>query len=87
VESQPAECDDWYVYTHRDIIVFYMLIMLLAGEIFFDECNVLIGYHGILNRLKMADILGRDTFKGNLIHPAKCDHSVDLTGKKGCRYW
>jgi cation diffusion facilitator CzcD-associated flavoprotein CzcO len=27
-------------------------------------------------------IPGRDTFKGSLIHPAKRDHSVDLTGKR-----
>lgn len=53
-----------------------------TGEIFTDECNVLIGCHGILNRPKMADIPGRDTFKGNLIHPAKWDHSVDLKGKR-----
>jgi cation diffusion facilitator CzcD-associated flavoprotein CzcO len=53
-----------------------------TGEIFHDECNVLIGCHGILNRPRLADIPGRDTFKGNLIHPARWDHSVDLKGKK-----
>lgn len=53
-----------------------------TGEIFYDECNVLIGCHGILNRPRLADIPGRDTFKGDLIHPARWDHKVDLKGKK-----
>jgi len=50
-------------------------------EIFYDECNVLIGCYGNLDRPLWADIKGRDTFKGNLIHPAVWDHSVDLKGK------
>jgi len=54
---------------------------LKLGEIFYDEANVLIGCYGNLNRPLVADIKDRDTFKGDLIHPAKWDHNVDLTGK------
>ena len=53
-----------------------------TGETFEDECNVLIGCHGILNRPHLADISGRDDYKGKLIHPARWDHSVDLKDKK-----
>ncbi len=35
-----------------------------------------------LNRPLLANIPGRDNFKGNLIYPARWDHSVDLKGKK-----
>lgn len=52
------------------------------GEIFYDECNILIGCVGILDRPKLADIKNRDTYKGKLVHPARWDHSIDLTGKR-----
>jgi cation diffusion facilitator CzcD-associated flavoprotein CzcO len=52
-----------------------------SGETFVDECNVLIGCYGNLNRPFLANIKNRDTYKGSLIHPARWDHSVDLTDK------
>jgi cation diffusion facilitator CzcD-associated flavoprotein CzcO len=58
------------------------LIKYGKGEVFYDECNVLIGCYGNLNRPKMADIKDLDVYKGKLIHPARWDHSVDLSGKK-----
>jgi cation diffusion facilitator CzcD-associated flavoprotein CzcO len=60
----------------------HLYLSLLLGQIFIDECNVLIGCYGILNRHKLADIKGRESFKGPVLHPADWDHSVDLQGKK-----
>ncbi|MDF2828572.1 MAG: putative flavoprotein involved in transport, partial [Mycobacterium sp.] len=37
---------------------------------------------GQLNRPKVPDIPGRDSFAGNAFHSAEWDHSVDLTGKR-----
>ena len=48
----------------------------------YDEANVLIGAYGQLNRPKVADIVGRDSFKGDLIHPARWNHDVKLDGKR-----
>ncbi|KIW04165.1 uncharacterized protein PV09_04481 [Verruconis gallopava] len=53
-----------------------------TGEVFTDVCNVLFGCVGNLNRPHLADIPGRDTFKGSLIHPARWNHNVDIKGKK-----
>ena len=43
--------------------------------------NVVVSAVGQLNRPKMPDIAGLDTFPGASFHSAQWDHSVDLTGR------
>ena len=46
------------------------------------EVQVLISAVGQLNRPKIPDIPGLDSFDGPLFHSAQWDHSVDLAGKR-----
>ena len=46
------------------------------------EVQAVISAVGQLNRPKMPDIAGRESFKGPSFHSAQWDHSVDLTGKR-----
>lgn len=46
------------------------------------EANAVITAVGQLNRPKLPDIKGRETFKGPAFHSARWDHSVDLKGKR-----
>ena len=46
------------------------------------EANALIAALGQLNRPKLPDIEGRDTFRGPAFHSARWDHGVDLKGKR-----
>ncbi len=46
------------------------------------RANAVISAVGQLNRPKLPEIEGRDTFTGDAFHSAQWDHSVDLTGKK-----
>lgn len=46
------------------------------------HCDILIAACGILVRPKYPDIPGLDSFAGKVIHSARWDHSVDLTGKR-----
>lgn len=52
------------------------------GERIELEANVLISGVGILNRPKIPEIPGQDTFQGPAFHTAQWDHSVDLAGKR-----
>lgn len=46
------------------------------------EANALIAALGQLNRPKLPEIEGRDTFRGPAFHSARWDHSVSLKGKR-----
>ncbi len=46
------------------------------------EANAVVTAVGQLNRPRMPDIKGRDTFKGPAFHSAEWRHDVDLTGKR-----
>ncbi|MCI0857017.1 MAG: NAD(P)/FAD-dependent oxidoreductase, partial [Chloroflexi bacterium] len=46
------------------------------------EVQALISAVGQLNRPKLPDITGRETFDGPSFHSAQWDHSVDLRGKR-----
>jgi 4-hydroxyacetophenone monooxygenase len=46
------------------------------------QAQAVISAVGQLNRPKMPDIKGMDTFKGPAFHSAEWDHSVDLEGKR-----
>ncbi|HEX4881390.1 MAG TPA: NAD(P)/FAD-dependent oxidoreductase [Porticoccaceae bacterium] len=46
------------------------------------RCDILIASCGILVRPNYPDIPGLDSFAGEVIHSARWDHSVDLTGKR-----
>jgi 4-hydroxyacetophenone monooxygenase len=46
------------------------------------EANAIITAVGQLNRPRLPDIKGRDSFKGKAFHSARWDHSVDLKGKR-----
>lgn len=46
------------------------------------ETNALIAALGQLNRPKLPEIEGRDTFKGPAFHSARWDHNVNLKGKR-----
>lgn len=46
------------------------------------EVQAVISAVGQLNRPKLPDILGMETFKGPSFHSAQWDHSVDLAGKR-----
>ncbi|KAJ6005153.1 FAD/NAD(P)-binding domain-containing protein [Penicillium sp. IBT 35674x] len=53
----------------------------VTKQITFDWAHALVNGTGILNTWKWPDIHGLDTFAGPLIHSAKWDHSVVMTGK------
>ena len=46
------------------------------------EVQAVISAVGQLNRPKLPDIAGRETFSGPAFHSAQWDHSVDLAGKR-----
>jgi 4-hydroxyacetophenone monooxygenase len=46
------------------------------------EARAVISSVGSLNRPKLPDIEGMDTFAGPSFHSARWDHSVDITGKR-----
>ncbi len=46
------------------------------------EANALVSAVGQLNRPKLPDIAGRDTFAGPAFHSARWRHDVDLTAKR-----
>jgi 4-hydroxyacetophenone monooxygenase len=46
------------------------------------EARAVISAVGLLNRPKLPDIPGLDTFAGPCFHSARWDHSVDYTGKR-----
>ena len=46
------------------------------------EANVVVTAVGQLNRPRLPDIEGRDTFEGPAFHSAEWRHDVDLTGKR-----
>lgn len=46
------------------------------------EARAVISSVGSLNRPKLPDIEGMDTFDGPSFHSARWDHSVDITGKR-----
>lgn len=46
------------------------------------EAAVVVSAVGQLNRPRLPDIRGRDSFKGEAFHSAQWRHDVDLTGKK-----
>ncbi len=46
------------------------------------ESNAIVSAVGQLNRPKLPDIKGMDTFAGPAFHSARWDHSVDLKGKR-----
>ncbi|KAL8283247.1 hypothetical protein RQP46_006025 [Phenoliferia psychrophenolica] len=53
-----------------------------GDRIFDDECHILVSGMGVLNNWKWPDISGLHSFKGDLVHSAVWDHSVDFVDKK-----
>ncbi|EWG44880.1 hypothetical protein FVEG_05847 [Fusarium verticillioides 7600] len=45
-------------------------ILGVQGEIFYDECDLLLYATGILNKFKWPEITGIENFKGRLVHTA-----------------
>lgn len=54
---------------------------LSTGRVLHEQCNILINAAGILNNWKWPTIPGLKDFRGQLLHSASWDSSVDLTGK------
>lgn len=54
---------------------------LESGNIIHDWCHFLINANGVLNAWKWPDIPGIDKFEGPILHTAKYDRNLDLTGK------
>jgi cation diffusion facilitator CzcD-associated flavoprotein CzcO len=50
-------------------------------ETFKDKADVLFNLGGILNNYKWPEIKGLNSFKGNLVHSANWDESIDFNGK------
>ncbi|KAL4947586.1 hypothetical protein BDW69DRAFT_204246 [Aspergillus filifer] len=55
---------------------------LTTGTVFEDSCHFMISASGILNNWKWPDIAGLHSFKGQLVHSAAWDNSIDWRGKK-----
>ncbi|KAK6369604.1 hypothetical protein LTS17_009510 [Exophiala oligosperma] len=53
-----------------------------TGETFTDTSDVLLSATGALNKWKMPDIPGLDSFKGPVMHSATWDPNFDVTGKR-----
>lgn len=47
-----------------------------------DTANIVIAATGVLRVPKYPDIKGMDSFEGKIVHSARWDNSMDLTGKK-----
>lgn len=64
----------------------------LTGELFLHECQILFSAAGQLVQPRELDIPGLESFRGEVFHSARWDHSVDLGGKdvvvigNGCEY-
>lgn len=54
---------------------------LTTGTSFRDDCDIFINATGLLNAWKWPTIPGLENYKGTLLHTAKWDTDVDLTGK------
>ena len=54
---------------------------LADGTTILDSCDILINAGGFLNSWRWPDIPGLKDFKGVLLHTARWDPSVDLSGK------
>ena len=52
------------------------------GAVETQSFNALVSAVGQLNRPKIPDIPGRDTFRGTQVHSAEWDPALDLTGKR-----
>ena len=53
-----------------------------ADGVYAIRANAVIGAVGQLNRHKLPEIEGRDTFRGPAFHTARWDHGHDLSGKR-----
>lgn len=54
---------------------------LISGGEINDHCDILINATGILNAWRWPAIPGLDKYKGELLHTADWNSSVDLHGK------
>ncbi|KAF7770364.1 hypothetical protein Agabi119p4_6338 [Agaricus bisporus var. burnettii] len=54
---------------------------LETGRVISDWCHILLNAAGVLNAWKWPDVPGIKEFEGKLLHTAKYDRNVDLTGK------
>ncbi|RDL40439.1 Monooxygenase [Venustampulla echinocandica] len=52
------------------------------GEIIHDQCDILINATGYLNKWAWPDVPGRETFKGQTVHSAHWEQSLQIAGKK-----
>ncbi|KAF2801811.1 FAD/NAD(P)-binding domain-containing protein [Mytilinidion resinicola] len=52
-----------------------------TGSILEESCDILINASGILNNWKWPSIPGLQSFKGQILHSAHYDESIDLAGK------
>lgn len=55
---------------------------LSDGTVFDDSCNVLINGTGVLNDFKLPEIPGIESYQGRIVHSARWDDKLDLTGKR-----
>jgi len=54
---------------------------LAEGTTILDSCDILVNASGVLNSWRWPDIPGLKDFKGVLLHTARWDRSVDLSGR------
>ncbi|KAH9479351.1 Putative sterigmatocystin biosynthesis monooxygenase stcW [Psilocybe cubensis] len=54
---------------------------LSNGNVIQDSCDILVNAAGVLNAWKWPDIPGLHKYKGELLHTARWDTTVDLNGK------
>jgi len=52
------------------------------GDEFFDTCDIFINATGVLNAWRWPAVPGLEKFEGKLLHSARWDETVDLTGKR-----
>ncbi|KAF8075136.1 hypothetical protein FPV67DRAFT_1559695 [Lyophyllum atratum] len=55
---------------------------LATGEKLHDRADILVNAAGVLNDWRWPDITGLQEFRGMLLHTARWDRSIDLTGKR-----
>lgn len=54
---------------------------LTTGAVIHDDCDIFVNASGVLNAWKWPAVPGLETYKGTLLHTARWDTSIDLTGK------
>ncbi|OAL53151.1 cyclohexanone monooxygenase [Pyrenochaeta sp. DS3sAY3a] len=62
--------------------IWNVVIQMPDGSSKHDTCHIFVNAAGILNNYKWPEIPGRENFKGQMVHSAAWDSSIDWTGKR-----